>query len=76
MRTPVDTFTYNQAADSGHCIDEYTVLREMAISIGQIVMLFLLIGLTTVFSISVCFIVAAIASFGINILVDYHAKQT
>ncbi|NQV90448.1 MFS transporter [Candidatus Uhrbacteria bacterium] len=75
LRTPMDTLMYEQAADSGHYIDEYTVLREIALGIGRVVMLLFLILVTTYFSISASFFVAAIVSLGINWLVDYHAKS-
>lgn len=76
MRTPVDALAYNQAADSGHYIDEYTVIREMALSTGRIVMLFVLIALTSFFPMSVAFVLAAFVSFGINLLVDYHVNAS
>lgn len=75
LRTPMDTLMYEQAADSGHYIDEYTVLREMALNIGRIIMVALLIVITLYFSISVSFFVAAIVTLGINRLADFQAKQ-
>jgi len=42
MRTPFDALMYEKAADSGHYVDEYTVLREMALGIGRLIMLALL----------------------------------
>lgn len=39
MRTPYQVRMYALAADAGHYIDEYTVLREMALDLGRIVML-------------------------------------
>ncbi len=74
LRTPMDTLMYEQAADSGHYIDEYTVIREMALSMGRVVMLVFLIVLTTFFSISTAFFAAAAISLGINQLVKYSAK--
>jgi len=47
---------YEQAADSGHYIDEYTVLREIALSIGRVLMLLVLVGVTSVFSIGAFFL--------------------
>ncbi|MBM5789621.1 MFS transporter [Candidatus Parcubacteria bacterium] len=76
MRTPLDTLTYEQAADSGHYIDEYTVLREMALSLGRAAMLLILIPLTVYFSIAASFVVAAIISLGVNWLAQYRASQT
>jgi MFS family permease len=76
MRTPTDALMYDQAADSGHYIDEYTVLREMALTIGRVLMLLLLVIVTSVFSISTSFIIAAVVSLGINMLVDNRANVT
>lgn len=75
MRTPLDTLTYEQAADSGHYIDEYTVLREMALGLGRVAVLLLLIPVTITFSIAASFFVAAVISLGVNWLVEYHAKE-
>ena len=33
-KTPFDALNYDIAADHGHYVDEYTVIREMAIAIG------------------------------------------
>jgi len=72
LRTPMDTMMYEQAADSGHYIDEYTVLREIALSIGRVLMLLVLVGVTSVFSIGAFFFVAAIISLGMNQLAKYQ----
>ncbi|MBI4591929.1 MFS transporter [Candidatus Uhrbacteria bacterium] len=75
LRTPMDTLMYEQAADSGHYIDEYTVLREIALGIGRVAMLLFLVAVTSVFPIGASFFVAAIVSLGINWLVDYQAGE-
>jgi len=75
LRTPMDTLMYEQAADSGHYIDEYTVLREIALGIGRVLMLLFLVAMTSVFSIGASFFVAAVVSLGINWLVDYRAAE-
>lgn len=75
LRTPMDTLMYEQAADSGHYIDEYTVLREIALNIGRVLMLLFLILITSQFSLGASFFVAAVVSLGINWLVGYHAKN-
>ena len=66
MRTPMSALMYEQAADAGHYIDEYTIIREMSLSIGRVIMLLLLIAITFYISISAAFIVAAIVSLGIT----------
>lgn len=75
LHTPMDTLMYEQAADSGHYIDEYTVLREIALGIGRVAMLLFLVAVTSVFSIGASFFVAAVVSLGINSLVDYKAME-
>ncbi len=75
LRTPMDALMYEQAADAGHYIDEYTVLREMALSIGRVSMLGFLLLFTQVFSLSAAFFVAAGVSFAINFLTDYRTAK-
>lgn len=67
-RTPFTTLMYEQAADRGHYVDEYTVLREVSINIGRIAMLALLFVLFYFVGLTAAFILAAIASLLINIL--------
>ena len=74
LRTPMDTLMYEQAADSGHYVDEYTVLREIALSMGRVIMVLFLILVTSYFSISTSFFIAALTSLGINSLSEYQAK--
>jgi MFS family permease len=76
MRTPLDTLSYQQAADSGHYIDEYSVLREIALGFGRVGVLLILIPITTFFSINAAFFVAAGVSLGVNWLVEYHTKES
>ncbi len=57
-----DATTYEQAADNGRYVDEYTALKEMALSIGKIVMLLLIAVLLAVFDIRVAFILAAVVA--------------
>lgn len=75
MRTPLDAMMYEQAADSGHYIDEYTVLRETALTIGRLGMMILLIGVTTWFSIPAAFVIAGFVSLGVNLLAKVHAQK-
>jgi hypothetical protein len=62
----MDAMTYEQAADAGHYIDEYTVLREMSLNIGRILIILFLLALSLQFSITISFFVAALISLGIN----------
>ena len=67
-RTPFTTLMYEQAADRGHYVDEYTVLREIALNLGRVLMLVLLFVLYLFTGLNFGFILAAIASLLINIL--------
>ncbi len=71
MRTPVDVMIYEKAADSGHYIDEFTVIREMALTFGRVIIVALLAVLTIYMSISVAFVAAAVAAFGITFLTKF-----
>lgn len=66
LRTPMDTLMYEQAADSGHYVDEYTVLREIALSVGRVLMLLALVVITSIFSLGASFFIAALISLGIT----------
>ncbi len=37
FRTPFDVLTYEIAADEGHYVDEFTILREMSLNLGRVV---------------------------------------
>lgn len=62
MRTPFEALMYTKAADSGHYIDEYTVLREMALSVGRVFAFLVLILLGSYFEFWMAFILAGIAT--------------
>lgn len=64
--TPFDTLVYEIAADEGHYVDEFTVLREMAIHTGRVLTLVLIMGFLLFFSIQWTFIIAATASLLLN----------
>jgi len=69
-RTPFNTLTYEKAADQGHYVDEYTVIHEMAVQYGKVLMLGFVLLLTIFFSIEWTFILAALASLAMNFLAD------
>jgi YQGE family putative transporter len=62
-RTSFDVAGYEHAADSGHYIDEFTVLKELSLSLGKILML-VITGLTVYYfnSIRIAFVLAALAT--------------
>ncbi len=65
-RAPFDAVMYARAADAGHYIDEYTVLREMALNVGRIAMLLACLVAVSVAGYSTCFVLAALATLGFN----------
>ena len=69
-RTSFDAINYENAADQGHYIDEYTVLREMAIQVGRITMSVVVILLVPYLSIQWTFICAALAVLAMNFITD------
>lgn len=66
--TPFDTLNYEIMADRGHYVDEYTVLKEIAVQMGKILMLIFAILVALNFGLNWTFALAAIASLFINIL--------
>ena len=75
LRVPFDTLMYEQAADSGHYVDEYTVLRELAIQFGKIIALSLLILFIGATSLYWAFILGIIASLLINLVTKYEGLK-
>jgi len=68
MRTPFDALMYEKAADAGHYLDEYTVLREMALNLGRILAIVILFFLLNLTSVKFSFIIAAVAALFINLI--------
>ena len=66
MRTPFDVLMYERAADAGHYVDEYTVIREMAICLGRVVSIAILFVLLLFVPLYVAFIVGALAALLMN----------
>lgn len=60
---------YTRAADAGHYVDEYTVLREMALGIGRAATLLFLIGLVSLVGFPSAFLVAALATIVFSVAV-------
>ncbi|MFH1978792.1 MAG: MFS transporter [Patescibacteria group bacterium] len=67
-KIPFEALTYEIAADEGHFVDEFTVLHEVAINIGKTLAIILAIMLSMFFSISLVFLIAAVASICLNLL--------
>lgn len=66
--TPFDVLNYQLMADHGHYVDEYTVIKELAIQFGKVLMLVFAIIITLLFGMSWTFALAALASLFINLL--------
>lgn len=67
-RIPFDTLMYERAADNGHYIDEYTVLRGIALSFGRVAGLLLAIFLVGFVGLNWLFLIAAAASLFLGLL--------
>ncbi|MBI2617956.1 MFS transporter [Candidatus Kaiserbacteria bacterium] len=64
----IDVTTYSEAVDNGHYIDEFTVLKEISINLGRVLILGI-VGVTVFFfSIKFAFLIAAIASLFVTLL--------
>ena len=67
-KTPYMTLTYDLAADEGHYVDEFTVLHEVAINGGKVIMMVLVIVIAANFSLTWTFVLAAGASILLNLI--------
>ncbi|MDD4901698.1 MAG: hypothetical protein PHE24_01025 [Patescibacteria group bacterium] len=74
-RTPFDAVLYERAADQGHYVDEYTVIHEMALMVGRILIILLMLLLVPVFGIGLTFILAAASTLLMNLLIDEKTVQ-
>jgi len=67
-RTSFDALNYDIAADQGNYVDEYTVVREIAILIGKIIMAIFILILLPYLSLRYIFLLAALASLAMSLL--------
>ena len=67
-KTPFNSLRYETAADEGHYIDEQTVLYEMAIQSGKVLMAVLVILISIFFAIQWTFALAAVAVLALNLI--------
>jgi MFS family permease len=67
-KTPYMTLTYDLAADEGHYVDEFTVLHEVSINGGKVIMMVLVIVIAANFSLTWTFVLAAGASILLNLI--------
>ncbi|MEX0933995.1 MAG: MFS transporter [Candidatus Paceibacterota bacterium] len=75
-RTPFDTLVYEIAADQGHFVDEFTVLKEMALQFGAVISLVGVAVLLLFFSIEVTFFIGAGAALLLNLLYYQERDET
>lgn len=68
LRTSLDTLVYEKAADRGHYIDEYTLIKEMSIHLGKVLILVFVAILLLTFPIQATFIIAAVFALFVNLL--------
>jgi len=66
-QTPLATILYDISGDQGKYVDEYTVIREMANNTGRAASLFFIVMATFFLPINYTFILAALASVGLNL---------
>jgi len=75
VRTPFDAFMYETHADQGHYVDEYTVLHEIALALGRILMIVVLYLLLQVASLNLSFLVAALVVLAFTYLNPKELKH-
>jgi MFS family permease len=74
-RAPFDALNYQRAADQGHYVDEYTSIKEMALAAGKCAILVLILFLAPFFELTATFILAALATLLLNLLIEDDDKE-
>lgn len=69
--TPFDALMYEIAADQGHYVDEFTILREMSLHVGRVAALGL--GLIIVYNFGISYIFVAAAA--VSLLLSLVSKE-
>ena len=73
-RTPFETLSYEIAADGGHYVDEYTVLKETALNVGKVLMASLAALVSFFFPLQWVFAIAAGAALAFNLIRVYQRR--
>ncbi len=68
VRTPFDVLMYEIAADQGHYIDEFTVLRDMSLNSGRVLMVIFSLILLSFVNMAWIFILGGIFSLLLNLV--------
>jgi len=63
---PFDVSFYDQAAENKHYIDEFAVIRAIALNLGRVVVLLISLPIIKYFGITATFVIAAIATLFMN----------
>src|SRR3989339_402410 len=66
--TPFDALNYEIMADHGHYVDEYTVLKEIAVQLGKVLILLFILLIALNLGLNWTFVLAALASLFVNLL--------
>jgi MFS family permease len=74
-KTPFMAIMYDMSGDQGDYVDEFTVLRELAIHMGRIFSLLAISVLTLFIPLAWTFIIAAIASIALNFIHSLHSVK-
>lgn len=74
-RTPFETLSYDIMADQAHFVDEFTVLREIAINTGRVISFGLVALFALVLPLQFMFIIAAVASVFFNFLRPFPEQR-
>lgn len=75
LATPIETIIYQQAADAGHYIDEFTVIREILLTIGRCSIITLLALAMIWLPLSTAFIIAALMTLLMSFVGKVHAAK-
>ncbi len=73
-RTPFTAITYDMSSEQGEYMDEFTVIREMAVHAGRVFSLITISVLTLFIPIGWTFVIAAVASLSLNLV--HQVKNT
>lgn len=63
-----DAFVYDYMSDQGNLVDEYTILREIALHLGKVIGYIIIIILALFISLNYLFVIAVLATLALNIL--------
>ncbi len=67
-KTPLDALTYEIAADEEHYIDEFTILKEMALHMGKLIMVILSLIILKYWGVKWVFVLSALIAMAIGLI--------